>query len=331
MAETTPAYGRVPAEIIDAGVLSRIKGRPIALLVYVVLCRHVGRDWTAWPSAETIADRHNLDVRSVRRGFADLRRAGLIEVVNQGGGRGRATVHRLVLNPDTGVTVSGAVNPDTAVRETLTAGAETLTPGALNSDTGVTPTEHGTEHGTEHSQQTRALPAAAVGEAGLGQFSESEAAADRALFEAGVRNPARTELVRAGRTAAEVEQAMDYVAEQNVANPAGLLIRLLQSSEPTPETVAARTKRELRAWLDEPEDLDAPGAVEAPTPKPDPAEDNPDAWHADDDDQPEPPPTPARAPAPPAPEPAPPQDEPLTVAEKQAIAERVGLRIRRAE
>lgn len=93
-----------------------------------------------WMRPEVLAEKVGMDAGNVRRKMSELVAAGVLEVVEQGGGRGRSTVYRWVLtNP----------RQNYAVRKTASGQAETASEPAGNR---VNPSEH-TSYRTQETQQ----------------------------------------------------------------------------------------------------------------------------------------------------------------------------------
>jgi DNA-binding transcriptional MocR family regulator len=66
-----------------------------AKTVFLHLSSRVNKEGSAWPSQETIAANSGLGERTVQRAVAELREAGLIQVVVEHTGAGRRNVYRL--------------------------------------------------------------------------------------------------------------------------------------------------------------------------------------------------------------------------------------------
>ncbi|NQV80621.1 MAG: hypothetical protein HQ495_08705, partial [Alphaproteobacteria bacterium] len=85
MTDSTPQFGRVPYAPIDARAVATMK--PADAKVYVVLCAHVGSDWTANPGQRRIARLAGLTHGAVGKALARLAGIGLIEVARGCGRR----------------------------------------------------------------------------------------------------------------------------------------------------------------------------------------------------------------------------------------------------
>jgi DNA-binding MarR family transcriptional regulator len=72
----------------------------------------------AWPSVETLAKKARLSPRQVKRVLTELVAAGELEVVREGGGRGKPTLYRVL--PKNGAVLSGSeANGDADDHETV--------------------------------------------------------------------------------------------------------------------------------------------------------------------------------------------------------------------
>lgn len=81
------AFARVPLWILGRSDLSWP-----AKVLYGLLARYIGRQGSAWPSVQTIADDMRSSRRNVDRWLAELRTAGLIDVERTG----RASTYRIL-------------------------------------------------------------------------------------------------------------------------------------------------------------------------------------------------------------------------------------------
>jgi hypothetical protein len=79
----------------------------LARIVGVVVAEYVNdKTGEAWPGVANIAEGINASRRQAQRGLSELTRAGWLEVIVRGDGRGHATVYRLAEPPVKGAPVS---------------------------------------------------------------------------------------------------------------------------------------------------------------------------------------------------------------------------------
>lgn len=99
------------------------------LLVLLALADFANDEGKCWPAISTIARKARITDRAAFRILAEFRQDGVVEVLKQGGGRGKLTVYQV--NP-AGKTLTESQGNSEA--ETLTLSAETLTVAARNPD-----------------------------------------------------------------------------------------------------------------------------------------------------------------------------------------------------
>lgn len=96
MSEAHPIqFGRVPYDIIDAGLIADTK--PAATAVYLVLLAHVDENWTARVGMRRLAKLAGVMLGSVSRSVAQLRDAGLIET--EPAGKGHPWLYKISTAP----------------------------------------------------------------------------------------------------------------------------------------------------------------------------------------------------------------------------------------
>jgi len=96
-------FGRVPVELVDAGIIAASTLAEVKVLM--VICRYMNAEGWAWPSVDTIAAGAGLDRRSVQRAVRSLEARQVLEV-RVGGGRARPTAYRLDVYGGTGAALS---------------------------------------------------------------------------------------------------------------------------------------------------------------------------------------------------------------------------------
>jgi hypothetical protein len=83
--------------MISAGVIAGLARSELA--VYLVIAGHIdGRDWSARPAIDTIAELAGMDPRTAQRNLARLEAKGLIRVA-RGGGRNKTNTYTLTTDP----------------------------------------------------------------------------------------------------------------------------------------------------------------------------------------------------------------------------------------
>lgn len=184
-------YGRVPRQIITERRLSKITGS--AAKVYLALCAHADRQWTARPGLATLARATGLDKSTIARAARSLEEAGLIRR-RTGGGQQRTTRYAILLNCDAGATVPGGANgceaATVAAGQPLRDRRRTVASQAPNS----CPTATGTHMNRHEQQQVATTATAAGGLAAADSAAPGRADLRVALEDAGIGEPPLSEL-----------------------------------------------------------------------------------------------------------------------------------------
>lgn len=203
-------------------VLNKSKLKGSARLVMVIIAEHVNVDGWAWPSIGRIAEKAALSVRQAKRAINECVRSGELAVV-RGGGRKICNRYAVTLNGDTGDTVSMRSKGDT--EDTLSR-SKTVTSMAEKGDTEdtlsrtKTVTPMAEKDDTEDTRTVR------------NRQTTGNAAARNKLLGLGVKEPKLSELLikHPALTPAIVRALADRTAK--AANPAGLLISLIENEAP---------------------------------------------------------------------------------------------------
>jgi len=105
--------------LVDGGWLARLGAMPLKVLL--VFLRHADATGHAFPTRDAIAVKCGISARNARRAMADLRRMGLLQIVDPGGGGRRPAVRRVVIPTETLAHRAG-VSDDEGGRRTVTKG-----------------------------------------------------------------------------------------------------------------------------------------------------------------------------------------------------------------
>jgi DNA-binding transcriptional MocR family regulator len=146
-------FGRVPAEVIEAGALAKMTGAEAK--VYLAICSHANHAWKAWPGCDRIEVETGLSRSTVKAAVKALDEQGAI-TVEHGGGRGHS--NRYTINSPLGrtlLTAKGSNSGVQRVRFCPTKGPLGRTPTDKNRDRTERPS-------ASRSQDQKRKPPAAV-------------------------------------------------------------------------------------------------------------------------------------------------------------------------
>jgi hypothetical protein len=180
----------IPFDWVDSGLIRTMSLSELRTILS--LAGHAGfHSGQTRPGTKRIARESGHDARTVGRALRSLKSRGVVELIEEGGGRGRANVYRLCRgNPGDRAEVSGSETPAKAACKPRSGATETPAWQVENPGGAADPTE-----GRQRTEQQQKGAAAdvmeALTEAGIGEPKRSELADLPHITPAIVRKAAR--------------------------------------------------------------------------------------------------------------------------------------------